>query len=226
MPPGNLSQARDNLFQMRQVFDIQQHFHAALRIGGRTPHQVLLPQMRSHHSDELARSNDLRFLPELWEVSLVSSHQIISLGVGAFEKDIVIWVAGHVKLVRRGHKVSVCFDELQKLLLNAFADAQFRARQYIAILRQDRIGYIESGGLDGGEQKYGPLQSIGFQRSRYEDIGIKHQPEREHYGFRRSARAALMTWSIWREVRVSVPLRTDSSPKTLKTSGSGAARRT
>ncbi len=69
------------------------------------------------------------------------------------------------------------------------------------------------------------LESVRFQGSRDEYIGINNKPERDHPRLGFGARAALMTWSIWRELSLSVPFRCDSSPMTRSTSGSGAASR-
>ncbi len=76
------------------------------------------------------------------------------------------------------------------------------------------------------ELDFGTLESVRFQSSRDEDVGINNKPERDHPRLGFCARAALMTWSIWRELSLSVPLRCDSSPITRSTSGSGAASRT
>jgi hypothetical protein len=48
-------------------------------------------------------------------------------------------------------------------------------------------------------------------------MGVNDKPQQKHYGFARSARAALMIGSIWREVRLLVPLRSDSAPITRNT---------
>jgi len=64
----------------------------------------------------------------------------------------------------------------------------------------------------------GTLESVRFQGSRDEDIGIANKPKRDHPRLDFFARVALMTWSIWRELSVSVPLRCDSSPITRSTS--------
>ena len=58
------------------------------------------------------------------------------------------------------------------------------------------------------------------------DFDPNDEPERDHPRLRFSARAALISWSMSREVSLSVPLRFDSSPIMRSTSGSGAARRT
>ncbi len=56
-----------------------------------------------------------------------------------------------------------------------------------------------------------------------QDICIDYETERKHYRFGFWDREVAMIWSIWREVNVLVPFRSDSSPMILKTSGSGAA---
>ena len=65
-----------------------------------------------------------------------------------------------------------------------------------------------------------------LQGRRDEDVGGDREPERNHPRLGFGARAALIAWSICREVSLSVPFRRDSSPIAFSTSGSGPASRT
>jgi hypothetical protein len=67
-------------------------------------------------------------------MALVASHKVIGFGgIGALEEDVVVRVGGNLKSTRRKYEVGVCFEELQKLLLEDLADTQFRARHYVSI---------------------------------------------------------------------------------------------
>src|SRR5882724_6750465 len=94
----------------------------------------LVNQMRSHHGNEFARRYDFCFLPKLGKMTLVARHKVIGFGgIGALEEDVVVRVSSNLKSARRKYEVAVCFEELQKLLLEAPADMQFRARQHVPI---------------------------------------------------------------------------------------------
>src|SRR5438132_4503509 len=117
-------------------------------------------------------------------------------------------------------------DQLEELLTETPANLQLRARQHLAVFGENGLGNIQRGRLGGRQQKDCPLESVRFQGRRDEDVGVDHEPERNHPRFDFRARAALITWSICREVSLSVPFLWDSSPITFSTSGSGAASRT
>jgi hypothetical protein len=71
--------------------------------------------MRGSQTDELARSDDLGLFPELREMPLIASDEVIRVGgVGAFEKHIVVRVAADLKAARRGDDMAVVLDELQQ----------------------------------------------------------------------------------------------------------------
>jgi hypothetical protein len=110
--------------------------------------------------------------------------------------------------------------------LDAFADSEFGASKYGPIFFKNRFGDIQSGWFGHGKPKCGSLKPIWFQGCRNEDIGVNDQPERDHPRFDFCVRAALTIRSICLELSLSVPLRRDSSPIILSTSGSGVARRT
>src|ERR1017187_9574815 len=117
-------------------------------------------------------------------------------------------------------------DEMEELLPETPANLQLRARQQLAVFGENGLGSIQRGRLGGRQQKDCPLESVRFQGRRDEDVGVNHEPERYHPRLGFCARAALIAWSICREVSLSVPFRCDSSPIAFNTSGSGAASRT
>src|SRR5580692_3457579 len=114
-------------------------------------------------------------------------------------------------------------NELQQLLPKAFANLQFRTGKHLAEFFQDRTGDIQAGRFGNGKQQHGALQPGWLDSSGNQDVGVNHQTEGKHHCFGFCDREALMTLSICREVSALVPLRSASSPRTLKTSGSGAA---
>src|SRR5450755_4965791 len=117
-------------------------------------------------------------------------------------------------------------DEIEELLPKSLADFQFGAREHFPVFGNNSGGNVQPGRFGDRKQEDGALESVRFEGRRDDNICVDHQPERDHPRLVFSARAALMAWSICREVSLSVPLRCDSSPITRSTSGSGAARRT
>ena len=117
-------------------------------------------------------------------------------------------------------------NELQDLLTQALADLQFRAREHFAVFGNDGLGNLEPSRFGDRQNEDSTLEAVWFQSRRDHDVRVDDQPERDHPRLDLAARAVLMTWSICREVSLSVPLRFDSWPITRSTSGSGAARRT
>jgi hypothetical protein len=90
---------------------------------------VLGEQMRAGNADEFARSDDLGFLPKLWEMALIASDQVIGAsGVGAFEEDIIRGVGSDSKRALGRNEMGAVLEELQKLLPQPFANTKFRAR--------------------------------------------------------------------------------------------------
>lgn len=167
------------------------------------------------------------FLPELRKMPLVAGHQVVSArGVGAFQKFVVVRVARHLERSRGPDAAGMALDELQDLLAEAFADLQLRACEHFPIFVHNRFADVEPGRFGDRQQEDGTLEAVRFERCRNYNVGVDHQPERDHPRLRLAARAALISSSICRDVSLSVPLRRDSSPITRRTSGSGAARRT
>ncbi|SRR5260370_30161517 len=119
--------------------------------------------------------------------------------------------------------MAVILDKLQQLLPKAFANLQFWAGKHLAVFLQDVTGYIQTGRFGNGKQQHGALQAGWLDGSGNQYIGVDYQTERKHYRFGFCEREALMILSIRREVSALVPFFSASSPRTLKTSGSGAA---
>ena len=78
--------------------------------------------MWRHDADELARGNHLRLLPEPREMSLVTGHQVVARGVGAFQELVVIGVFRNAERRHGANRLRMIFDELQKLLPQASAN--------------------------------------------------------------------------------------------------------
>jgi len=119
--------------------------------------------------------------------------------------------------------MSVVLDELQQLQPKTLSNAELGARQHLGVFQQDRARDVQAGGLGNVDQENGALQPGRLDGSGNQHICIDHQAEGKHYclGFRE--RAFLIILSISREFRGLVRFRNDSSPRSLKTSGSGAA---
>src|ERR1039457_7221419 len=90
-------------------------------------------------------------------------------------------------------------DELEELLPETSSNLQLRARQHLAVFGQDGLGNIQRGRLGDRQQKDCPLESVRFQGRPDEDVGVDHEPERNHPGLAFCARAALIAWSICRD---------------------------
>ena len=110
-------------------------------------------------------------------------------------------------------------DELQELPPKPHANPEFRAPEHFAVFRKDGLGNIQPGRFRHGKHQDGALESVRFQGCRNDDVGIDDKSEGDHLRLDFFARATLMIWSICCDVRLSVPLRRDSSPRILSTSG-------
>src|ERR1700730_890015 len=156
---------------------------------------------------------------------LITRHEVIrTSSVSTFQEHVVIGVArAFHQETCRNHSVTVVLDELQQLLTEALANPQFRAGKHFAVFLQDGPGDIQAGRLGNAKQQDSALQPGRPGGSRNQHIRVDDQTQGKHYRFGFREREALMIWSIWRELKVLVPLRSDSSPSTRKTSGSGAA---
>jgi hypothetical protein len=79
--------------------------------------------MRADDADEFARGDDFGFLPELWEMALIASDQVIGAGgVGAFEENIIGGVGSDLKRAKRRGEMSAVLEELKKLVAEPFAN--------------------------------------------------------------------------------------------------------
>ena len=65
---------------------------------------------------------------------LIAGNEVVrSRGVGAFQKHIVVGIAGDFQAPRRLDHMAMVFDELQQLPPHSLADTQLLAREYIRI---------------------------------------------------------------------------------------------
>jgi hypothetical protein len=80
--------------------------------------------MRRDQVDELARSNNLRFLPEFWEMSLIARYEVIGSGcVGTGDEFVIFRVVRHSKR-GRDDALAATIDELKKLFARALSDTK------------------------------------------------------------------------------------------------------
>jgi hypothetical protein len=143
--------------------------------------------MRPDNPDKFAGGDDFGFLPKLWEVALIAGNQIVrASGVGTFEENTIVWVRGDLKQTGGRDEMGPVFEELKKLLPEAFANVKLRARQHGAILCEDGRRQVEAGWPCESQEKYCALQTEGLERGRYNNIGVEDQTEREHLAFTRS----------------------------------------
>ncbi len=85
--------------------------------------------MRPDDADKFAGVDDFSFLPELWEMALIASDQVVRAGgIGAFEENVIGGVGRDLEGTGRRDEMSPLFEELKKLLPESFAYAEFRAR--------------------------------------------------------------------------------------------------
>ena len=85
--------------------------------------------MRPDDADKFAGGDDFGFLPELWEMALIASDQVVRAGgIGAFEENVIGGVGRDLQGPRGRDEMSPVFEELKKLLPESFAYTEFRAR--------------------------------------------------------------------------------------------------
>src|SRR5437870_4511254 len=179
--------------------------------------------MRRRQTDKLPWRYDLCFLPESRKMFLIAGHQIVrARSVRAFQEHIVRGISCCFKLPGRNHRVPVVLDELQQLQPKTLSDPEVRTGKHHAVFLKDGMRDIQAGRLRNGNQENSTLQPGGLYCSRNQNICIDHQTERKHYCFDFCARAFLIILSISRELNALVRFRSDSLPRTLKTSASGA----
>src|SRR5437870_1620389 len=179
--------------------------------------------MRRRKTDKLPWGYDLCFLPESRKMFLIAGHQIVrTRSVRAFQEYIVRRISCCFKLPGRDHGMTVVFDELQQLQPKTLSDPELGTRKHLAVFLKDGMRDIQAGRVRNGNQENSALQPGGLYCSRNQNICIDHQTERKHYCFDFWERAFLIILSISREVNALVRFRSDSLPRTLKTSASGA----
>jgi hypothetical protein len=96
--------------------------------------------MRGHDVDELPRCNNLGSLPELWEVPLIASHQIVRASrVSTFQEFIIVGVFCDLQWSPNSGGMRTVPDKLKLLLLESSADSQLWARQYSSIFGENGV---------------------------------------------------------------------------------------
>src|ERR1700674_3967611 len=180
--------------------------------------------MRCRKTDKLPWGHDFCFLPESREMFLIAAHQIVrTRSVRTFQEYIIRGISRCFKLPRRDHGMTVVLDELQQLQSKTLSDLELGTGKHLAVFLKDGVRDIQAGRLRNGNQENSALQPGGLYCSRNQNICIDHQTEGKHYCFDFWERAFLIILSISREFNALVRFRSDSSPRSLKTSGSGAA---
>lgn len=82
--------------------------------------------MRPDDADEFAGSDDLGFLPELWEMPRIASNQVVCTGrIGAFDKNVIGRVGRHLKQAGWRNAMGSVLEELKKLVPEPFANLKF-----------------------------------------------------------------------------------------------------
>ncbi len=155
---------------------------------------------------------------------LIAGHQIVrTRSIRTLHENIVRRISCYFKPPGRGYGMTVVLDELQQLQPKTLSDPEFGAGKHFTVFRKDGMRDIEASRLRNGNQENSTLQPGGLYCSRNQNICIDHQAEGKHYCFDFRERAFLIILSISREFNALVRFRSDSSPRSFKTSGSGAA---
>jgi len=180
--------------------------------------------MRRRKTDKLPWGYDFCLLPEPRKVFLIAGHQIVrTRSVRTFHKYIVRWISCCFNLPGRDHDMTVVLDELQQLHPKTLSDPELWTGKHLTVFLKDGVRDIQAGRLRNGNQEDSALQPGGLYCSRNQNICIDHQAEGKHYSFDLWERAFLIILSISRAFNPLVRFRSDSSPRSLKTKGSGAA---
>src|SRR6266404_5118458 len=180
--------------------------------------------MRRRKTDKLPWVYDLCFFPESRKMFLIAGHQIVrARSVRAFQEYIVRGISYCFKLPCRNHGMTVVFDELQQLQPKTLSGPELGTGKHYTVFLKDGMRDIQPGRLRNGNQDNSALQPGGVYCGRNQNICIDHQTERKHYCFDFWERAFRIILSISREFNLLVPFRSDSLPRSFKTSGSGAA---
>ena len=170
-------------------------------------------------------------------MSLVAGYQIVDAGrVRAFQELVVVGILRNLERTHGVNELRMVLYELEELLPKASADLEFRAREDFPVFREkyNLAGLViaststvrwSPSGFRAAETRI--FVSMTSRSGIIWSTGHRCLNQRRFvFCARLALRVALMTSSIWLELSVFVPLRRDSSPITLSTSGSGAASRT
>jgi hypothetical protein len=115
--------------------------------------------MRRHDADELAGGDHLGFLPEFRKMPLIVGHQVVGAGsIGALQELVIAGVFRDPERARGADELSMILDELEKLLPEAPADFENRAREHVPIFRNDGVGNVKPGWFGDRKQKDGALE--------------------------------------------------------------------
>ena len=99
--------------------------------------------MRRGKANEFSGRYDLGFLPESREMLLIARNQIVRAGsIGTFKEHVVVGVACDMQAAGWNDGIAVVFDELQQLLPETLANAQFPATKDFAVFLQNGAGHI------------------------------------------------------------------------------------
>src|SRR5579863_5036054 len=99
--------------------------------------------MRRNESDELARHNDFRILPECRKVLAVSGDQKVGTSrISALDKDVVVRIARHLDASRWANQMAVIFDELKQLQPQSSPNRQLGPGQHFRIFFEDGRGNV------------------------------------------------------------------------------------
>ena len=123
----------------------------------------------------------LVFFQNFGKCRWLPGHQVVGAGgVGAFQKLVVVGVLCDLERARGLYDLRMVLDEIEELLPEALADFQLRAREHFPVFRNNGVGNVQPGRFGDRKQEDGALESVRLERRRDDDVGIDHQPERDH----------------------------------------------
>ena len=157
-------------------------------------------------------------------MSDVAGHKIVGADrFGAFEKFIVRRVVRDPNRNIRPNDPTASPDELQELMPLASGNPKSAFRQNFSILRKNRPRNVETRRFGYRDNERGALEAVWPKSCRNDHVCIQNESKRDHPRFFFLVLTARISRSICRMVILSVPLRFEFSPITLKISASGAA---
>jgi hypothetical protein len=178
--------------------------------------------MRDGKTDKLPWRYDFGFLPGSRKMSLIGGHNP-PRSVGAFQEYFVLRINRCFEAPGRNHRMTMVLDDLQQLQPKTLSDPELGTGKHVVVFLKDGMRNIQVGRLRNSNQENSAMQPGRLYYSRNQNICIDHQTERKHCYLDFRDRAFLIILSISREFNALVLFRSDSSPRILKTSGSGAA---